>query len=819
MRRFVMMLCLLTIECYISHSLYAQNYRGETVAWIMQIGGKNDEVPSWRIDVDRNGDAIVSGHFIGTIELGGTTLTSNNDSFKDAFIAKVSSGGSLIWVKQIAGLLEETIPTSRLAFDSKNAVYLCFYSTSEEVEVGGTKINFGGGPAGRPKFLKLNSDGTLAWWIIDSKINQPASVVQLHTDNADNLYIATKGWCALGEYCKYSSDGSPIFVRSFPMGKSDNCATPKIQTISTDASGNSYVAIQYNITLDIEDKSFLGKYNLLLVKYNREGRIVWAREIRGPETEYALHANIEGDVWTIWGGYGILGNGFDSSPVEFGGQVLKRTNGYNAFVAKYDLEGNLLSARQLPFSFGYFISGQEDVDVKEQGDTTLVVSPGAYLVEAFGSDFFTYYQGYSYSLTPVCGSHYIVGDFKDTLRLDNGRVQLVSRGGKDIFLALMKPPGKYVPAQTGLRSPVNGTVDVDIPTKVDWWWVRCSNGYRLQVSTDTSISAMVLDTIIAHEQEHTFKNLAHSTKYYWRVRANTADTFGLWSGVASFTTVKSQPADVVLESPSNKSIGNVKNTTLRWRESKRATTYIVDVATDSSFVNKVVSGKLVSGPTLDVALDANTTCYWRVRAGNSTGTSPWSEVWSFQTRPNRPSQSILINPLNKSTGEVVNTHFVWQAQNPNEGFTLQVARDSVFTFKEREINLRETAWRDTLEASTTYYWRVRASNVVESGDWSETWSFGTGTTLDVDEESASSQLRATYTDGALLVHLPDALQDSKQAVISMYDVSGRTVITTTHVQLTDTPLRVALPRLVRGTYMVQLTLNGGKPLACSMVVE
>src|ERR1043165_2502917 len=61
------------------------------------------------VAVDGGGNVYTIGYFNGTTDFdpgpGSVNLTSHN--FKDIFISKMSSGGSLIWVKQFGGMVDE----------------------------------------------------------------------------------------------------------------------------------------------------------------------------------------------------------------------------------------------------------------------------------------------------------------------------------------------------------------------------------------------------------------------------------------------------------------------------------------------------------------------------------------------------------------------------------------------------------------------------------------------------------------------------------------------------------------------------------------
>jgi hypothetical protein len=813
---------LITLVAILNHFVaVGQNYRDQNMLWALHIGGPSTDESSWRIAVDGDGNAIIGGTFTSEITIGSTRLVSVDNTNTDAFIAKVSPNGSVIWTAMITGQNIEKIWDSRVVVDRSNAAYICFYSNSDKIQIAGKEVKLTDSNFEKLRIAKIQSNGILEYILDDSDMplwgQGQSDWVQTHIDNYDNLIVSVKGWCSFSQLRKFNSKGQQIFRYDYPLMGVKDCGTPRIQSISTDRFGSIYTTLLHD-DIEFENHKCLGLRDILIMKHDETGKVIWFKEIAGPLHEGINASSIVDGVLSLWGVFGIDGAGYSDAPVDFGGKSLTRDPNTNAFCAKYTLDGQLLSAVKLPFSFGYHAVASSNVDVFENGQATSLSSPRFGLIEVNGDKVTTYYKTNTYGLSSVCGSHYILGEFKDTIALESDRFRLVSRGGKDIYLALMKPASKYVPDRAGLREPLNSALNLDIPTVLEWWWVGCSNGHQLQVSRDSAMTQIVHDSLVTSGTKETLTNLSHSTTYYWRVRAVTADTFGMWSEVRSFTTVKAQPADVVLEYPANSSQGVVKTNTLRWTSSKRATNYIVDVAADSTFSEKVVNGKLVSSTTLDVSLESNKTYYWRVRAGNAAGTSPWSQVWTFTTRPDRPAATLLLSPSDRSTNEVVNTHFVWQSQGTGINYSLQVARDSSFQFKEVDINVMETAWRDTLEANTTYFWRVRASTPFESGDWSLPWSFTTGTVLGVDETTGTGALRVVYADGSLLISTHDESLSQQKVEVSIYTISGERILQSP-MQFTSTPMRVVPPSMARGTYMVQIIRNDGSSVATSFMVK
>jgi len=92
------------------------------------------------------------------------------------------------------------------------------------------------------------------------------------------------------------------------------------------------------------------------------------------------------------------------------------------------------------------------------------------------------------------------------------------------------------------------------------------------------------------------------------------------------------PNPPTLSSPSNGATNVSIPVSLSWNASSGATSYTLQVSTNSSFTNLVYDQSALTGTSQQVTgLNNSTQYYWHVSATNSYGTSAWSSVWSFTT--------------------------------------------------------------------------------------------------------------------------------------------------------------------------------------------
>jgi photosystem II stability/assembly factor-like uncharacterized protein len=186
------------------------------------------------------------------------------------------------------------------------------------------------------------------------------------------------------------------------------------------------------------------------------------------------------------------------------------------------------------------------------------------------------------------------------------------------------------------------------------------------------------------------------------------------------------------------SIGNavnhvIKNVTLDWDPLTGATSYEWQCCASADFsvipngFNGTTSGSSVQLPPLDPA----TTYYWRVRA-KTPALGPWSVKWSFTTCLD--SEIIALKPESPAAGEKaapLKPVFQWTAVVGATSYDLLVAGNIDFIrpviVKVDDFALPTNVWQCdvTLDANTTYYWKVRATARSTSTAWSSTGVFTT----------------------------------------------------------------------------------------------
>jgi Secretion system C-terminal sorting domain len=220
--------------------------------------------------------------------------------------------------------------------------------------------------------------------------------------------------------------------------------------------------------------------------------------------------------------------------------------------------------------------------------------------------------------------------------------------------------------QLNLTSPVNGSAFIAPNEVLNWSGINGITNYDYEWDTDINFSNFSLFTIGTTSQA-SLSNLSYGTQYYWQVRAYHAVDTSEWSLPWTFTTLYQLTSAPSLISPANGTTTiPVTGTTLQWSSVSSATLYEYQFDDDITFASPAINTTALLN---DVTgnLTSGTTYHWRVRAGNGSGFSPWSAVWSFTTTPITDISSLI-------PGELISAY-----PNPSSGIFNIITKNNINT--------------------------------------------------------------------------------------------------------------------------------------------
>ncbi len=423
----------------------------------------------------------------------------------------------------------------------------------------------------------------------------------------------------------------------------------------------------------------------------------------------------------------------------------------------------------------------------------------------------------------------ITGTFQEVSGLNNSakyywRVKAVNTSGTSAWSASWSftTEGFTLPLPAPqLESPLNGTLNISTSPSLAWYHITGATYYQLQVSSDPNFGSFELDRdniqVLSQNSRDLSSeviNLHDNTAYYWRVRAGNDGGLSPWSDPWNFKTAAPKlvlNAPVIL-SPRNNSFNILINPCrFIWHKIPEATSYDLILSRDSLF-NPIVSTLTALPDTVKYlnGLQPAVRYFWKVKAVNVSGSSVWSDTWSFvsQDALTIPDIPNLISPSQDAADLATTFTFSWTAPARAVDYQLQISTDRYFTGNFFEfISLDAFQQVTGLSNSTLYYWRIKARNSYGASDWSVTWSFTT--------RAAATALTVPKLllppDGASGLELPTTLTwNSEEGIIYYHlQVSANPDFSATVYIASDPAFSQQVPELVSGrTYYWRVLAAG-----------
>ena len=322
--------------------------------WAKQgTGSVNDN--SMNIAVDDMGNHYFTGR-IGdqdSVMFGDTTLYNNGIEDKH-FVAKCSYNGNFLYARSFGSRdMGGKSAISSSTYDIENDTNGDFYVTGEF----GNGVNnwtigdsvFSTSNSAEDIFLaKFNMDGDFLW-ALRSFGDDENEGYGLAIDNAGNVFVvgSIEGTGTLGNVvfnstantrdifvAKFGSNGNLIWFRQFGGPETDEG-----YGIALDDIGDVYITGEFQGTINVNGSiitaSGAGTDEGWIAKYDSNGNFIWIRQFGGVMSE---------SVWSISSNqFNICVAGSFGGTATFGDTTITSSGDFDAFIAKYDLDGNFIS--------------------------------------------------------------------------------------------------------------------------------------------------------------------------------------------------------------------------------------------------------------------------------------------------------------------------------------------------------------------------------------------------------------------------------------------------------------------------------------------
>ncbi len=274
--------------------------------WARNDGGTAfDEATG--IAVDDLGDIYITGGFSGLVTFGAGEAAETmfqNAGLNEIFVAKYTTDGNLIWVKQAAGNRGEM--GRDIAVDDSGNVYV----TGDFDDT----VTFGLGEAGEITFTSTS-------------------------DRGNDIFVA-----------KYTTDGNLVWVNR-AGGKFSDRGT----SLAVDSLGNAFVTGFFSDFAtfgfgESGETSLLDLFNvgnIFVAKYHTSGKLAWAKRVSGDgySSGKGIAVDDSGNAYVTgnFNGSATFGAG-EAGEITFTSDS-NITDFSHFFFAKYTTEGNLISAK------------------------------------------------------------------------------------------------------------------------------------------------------------------------------------------------------------------------------------------------------------------------------------------------------------------------------------------------------------------------------------------------------------------------------------------------------------------------------------------
>ncbi len=339
------------------------NLNSQSFTWVKQFKGASD-IYSRPLVVDTLGNIYVAGYFRGTVDFdpGSSVYNLTASGVEEAYIAKLSASGNLIWAKKFTG--GSFSDCFSIALDEDlNILVTGSFTGVVDFDPGPNTYFMNSGTFRDAYILKLNSNGDLIWAKqFDGKVT--VTGFSLSLDSIKNIYVTGSFYDSTdfdpglgtsilvpsvnnsnGYVCKLDSNGIFIWVKQIKA--TSNCDG---WSIHSNKSGELVVSGGFKgiITFD----SLGTNYNIAsagnsgdtyVLKLDANGNFLWAKRMGGTATDiaYSMTVDVNGDILTT--GYFQGTADFDPSSNVYN----LTATGDDIFICKLNQSGKFVWARQI----------------------------------------------------------------------------------------------------------------------------------------------------------------------------------------------------------------------------------------------------------------------------------------------------------------------------------------------------------------------------------------------------------------------------------------------------------------------------------------
>lgn len=394
-------------------------------------------------------------------------------------------------------------------------------------------------------------------------------------------------------------------------------------------------------------------------------------------------------------------------------------------------------------------------------------------------------------------------DLRDVYFLNSDKGYMVGRNGT----LLAYNGAVWTAVASGSGTDLNGIFLLD-ETK---GYIVGNDGIVISYQGDGFNSPYLKDfTVSADQLEYQLSNLAFGKNHYFRMRAAHAQSTSDWSGANAFTVI----AKPVLDGPANNATNRQLDLVLTWDEITGIVKYNIQLATNADFTDPLLFETGVEEYEID-NLTFGTTYFWRVNARHSSGTSEWSEPFSFTT----VNCVTLTAPADNAADISRLPRYEWTEILGVEKYMVEVDKSADFTNPEVKIaesNMYQQLF--LLDKEETYFWRVRAIQGLDTTSWCNAWSFTTKGETSIGEQN-SNEFKIYPNPATDQFQVYFEAGNSRNATLEVYNMIGSKVFEQSLATLPGQNSEVIdISGIQAGMYFIKLQMND-KAYTKRLIVE
>ena len=362
-------------------------------------------------------------------------------------------------------------------------------------------------------------------------------------------------------------------------------------------------------------------------------------------------------------------------------------------------------------------------------------------------------------------------------------------------IALNKPSDNAVDQTPNVELKAKDRIGANLITGVE--------EYDFQADTSANFDSPLLYEGSSETFTKVVSFLHFGETYYWRARASHASDKSAWSDTRSFSVIPT----VVLDDPANAATDLGLENELVWDAITGVIDYTIQVADEETFSSPLTMIIEDNMYLTDGYLSFDMEYFWRVRANHATDTSIWSEERSFTTT----STVHLSLPANNASDIAINPLFKWDEITGVDFYHIQY--NDMPTFDElccevQYIDGSENFFQviTNLDKGTTYYWRCRTMQGIDTTVWSDVWSFTTQDEIGINETGFNASNINIYPNpshGKLFIDING--EENAEVSIYIMDLLGQVHIEESVVFNQGNSSRTFdLSQLANGLYIVKM---------------